>query len=740
MKKLFYLSSAENFGETMLLGNGRLGAAVYGGINEDVYNLNDDTLWTGYPRDYTKHGAKSFEKIKKLVLDGDILEAQDIAWKDVYGSWCQCYLPAGDLVVKGVYTENVDSYKRTLSLETAIHSVQFGAYRREAFVSYPDDMLCIRYDGAELPELEISLKSILRPKSYVKNGTLYLEGEAPGEAYPHHYDPNDPYKYHGDRNNFYKYEERFIYSDDPKEKGMRYAVGVRVKTDGVVSESEKALCVSKASWLEIYVSAKTSFAGYNKHPYLEGIDYVGALNKILDNVSATDYETIRSRHIDDYKSLYGRLELDIEGGRDDLPTDQRFAMHTEESPDLSLYALVYQYGRYLTIASSRKGTQATNLQGIWNNIPCAPWSCSYTTNINLQMNYWGTCGANLSECCEPLHQLIYDISKTGRATARDLFGAQGFCANHNIDIWRMTHPAGDWRPDGAGFAYFPVAGAWLSRHLYEYYLDTKDIAFLNGEAFDAIIESARFCDSMLIEYEQKLIFCPAASPENRYKKKSRPGQVFGLSKYGAMFQSITKDIFEICIKCCEITGREAQYAEYLEKRLEKLLWLEISDDGRIVEYDNDPDNEEREIHHRHISHLYAFYPAKNANDPKLLEACRRSLEVRGSVSAAWTGAWKACLWAVLGDSSKALMCLDTSAKILTKNMLFPDVYQIDCIFGIMAAVNEILVQEKDGRITLLPALPKQWKNGKIRGLRINGKTVNIEWKDGQVVNSSISNG
>lgn len=727
MNKLFYNQSAEDFFSALLLGNGRLGATVYGGVEEDIYALNDDTLWSGYPRNHEKGDAESFEQVKELVLEGKITEAEKLMLAKVNGTWCQCYLPAGNLVIKGAYGQPVD-YRRELLLDTAVHTVSFDGYFREAFTSYPDDVLCIRYSGKALPALEITFNGVLRPRVYTENEQLFLEGEAPGDGMPR-----------------YMKECKHVYRDDPQEKGMRYGIGARIKTDGAAAYLADCIRVEGASWLEVYVTAKTGFAGYQRHPYLEGIDYKSEIQRILGEATKRSYTELKERHITDHSALFSRVQLEIEGGREDLPTDERLLAHAE-TPDPSLYALIYQFGRYLTIASSRKGSQATNLQGIWNILPTPPWSCNYTTNINTEMNYWGTLGANLAECCLPLNEFIYELSEAGQKTARRIFGAEGFCVNHNTDLWRMTHPVGEWNPNsGVCFGYFPLAGAWLTRHLYEYYLDTKDAAFLNGPAFDAIMGSARFCDSMLREVDGALRFCPATSPENKYIAE---GDTVALAKYSAMYQSIVRDAFEICIAACDITGREVEFARHLEKRLENVAWLEIGSDGRILEWDGEV--EEKYPTHRHISHLYSFYPAKKITDPALLDALRCTLEFRGDEGTGWSCVWKICLWALLGEGDRALQLFDMLMRVCTatkegnvgggvyKNLLCAcPPFQIDGNFGIIAAVHEMLVQSRGEELILLPALPKLWKNGRVSGLRVNGKTLDMEWKDGKVIQSSI---
>lgn len=721
MNKLFYLKSAEDFLEALLLGNGRIGVTAYGGVNKDVYALNDDTLWSGYPRPETRVLTDDFKKLQSLVLEGDFESAQNLWTKKISGRWSQCYLPAGNLVIRGEYPKT-DDYKRELTLNNALHTVRFGEYKREAFVSAPDDLFCISYSGGRLPDLEITLDGILKPHVYCENSTLFMEGEAPGDGIP---------AYIKDRG------EHHIYSDDPAKKGMRYAVGVRVKTDGDVMYLKDCITVKNAHELFVCTTIKTSFAGIDRHPYLDGIDYKSETVRILDRALDFTYSELKNRHIDDFSALFNRVIFEIDGGREDLPTDKRLMLH-QNTPDQSLYALIYQFGRYLAISSSRAGTQATNLQGIWNILPTPPWSCNYTVNINTQMNYWGMLGANLAECCEPLNSLIIRLSESGKAVAKNIFGADGFCVNHNVDIWGHASPVGEWNPKSTRWSYFPLAGAWLARHLYEYYIDTKDVEFINGKAFDAIMGSARFCDSMLKDVDGKLIFTPANSPENVYIKD---GVHIDFSKYSAMYQSVVRDIFEICIEICNETDREKEYARYLEKRLQIIPWLEMTYDGRIAEWDGD--KEESDIHHRHISHLYSFYPAKKVTDPTLIKAAKNSLDKRGDRSTGWSCAWKLCLWASFGDNERALKLCDELMNFVTDrgmNMhdgggLYPNLlcahppFQIDGNFGYVAGVTEML----KGFYEQKASVPKLWKDGRVKGIRINGKTVDFEWKDGKII-------
>jgi alpha-L-fucosidase 2 len=381
------------------------------------------------------------------------------------------------------------------------------------------------------------------------------------------------------------------------------------------------------------------------------------------------------------------------------------------------------------------------------------------------MNYWGACCANLAECCQPLHELIYKLADTGRRTARELYGADGFCAHHNTDIWGLTYPVGGWATETTQFSYFPLAGAWLTSHLYEYYLETKDKDFLAGKAFDAIVGSARFCDSMLSEQDGELIFCPASSPENGYLKN---GKKYAIDKSSAMFQTLVREAFEICISACRILGREEKLAAHLEERLSKLRGLRIGSDGRLLEWDcerieNDP-------HHRHLSHLYCLHPMRAVTDERLLSACKASLDFRGDEGTAWGCIWKACFHATLGDGERAIRLIDAMMAYVDARENFADVksagdgddtsdwgevwsnkssgtlpnlmctcppFQMDGNYGFVAAVNSMLVGEKGGETVLLPAIPALWKSGEVKGLRVGGRTVSVKWENGRIVSSDI---
>lgn len=733
MEKLFYLQPAKEFGEALPLGNGHIGAMLYGGVTEDVYSLNDDTLWSGYPRDRINPMASSYiDEVKKLVFEDKLMQAQNLAEQHMYGSWGQSYLPAGRLTVSTGHGEFSD-YKRTLSLDEAVHTVEYSTrelfYKREAFISFPDDVMCIRYssDSADL-SLQIGLDSKLKFDTFCENDMLFLEGEAPGDGVP----------------SYIKSKEKARYSDIPALRAMTYTIAAEVRVQGgkTVCRDNK-IFVSNARAVEIYVTVRTSFSGYNRHPYLEGINHREKCLDVMKNIRGMSFDEIKRRHTDDYGKLYNRLELNLGDGFDNVPSDRRLNGFSQNKNDLSLYKLMYQYGRYLLISCSRPGTQPANLQGIWNEELAAAWSCNYTTNINVQMNYWGALGANLAECCQPLHQMIYELKESGTQTAREHYSASGFCAHHNVDLWRISTPMGAWGRNTTKYAYFPLAGAWLTRHLFEYYSYTLDKEFLGGSAYDAIKASAQFCDDMLVEDESgKLIFSPATSSENMFVHN---GENCSLSKSSAMFQSIVRDAFEIFIKCSEILERDTEYADYISKRLERTAWLEIGSKGQILEWDRE--YEEADPHHRHLSFLYALYPAKMIHTKQLAQACRRSLELRGDAGTGWSYAWKICMWAMLGDGNRALSLLNRLMTPVCETQInysggggtYPNLLnahpplQIDGSLGLVAGINEMLARCENDRLVLLPALPDMWSTGSVRGLKVSGGyTVDMTWRDGNL--------
>ena len=706
---LWYEKSAERWEESLPIGNGSLGAMILGGAEEEILGLNEESVWSGYYKD--KNNAKAadcLEEVRSLVFSGKNKEAERLIQNNMLGEYNESYLPLGNLKLKFAYGSGkegkAEGYRRQLDLENAVAQVSYTCnevhYQREYFASYPAKAIFVLLT-ADKPVMDftISFISQLCLAVSAEDGALQVTGRC-----PEHVDPS-----------YLPEREGSVVQGT---KGMQVNAEFRVVScDGQVREEGEMLHVSGASRCLLMISAM-------RQPVLP------------DNM---DYEALKAAHIQDYRSIYDKVELYL-GEQKDLPTEERLELLKKGEEDNGLYGLFFQYGRYLLIASSREGSLPANLQGIWSWELRAPWSSNWTININTQMNYWHALSCNLEECLEPYIRFVERVSEEGKKTAAVNYHCRGSVAHHNVDYWGNTSPVGVPQGEKAGedgcvnWAFWPMGGAWLTQEIFRAYEYRGDEEYLKNTAAPIIREAALFLNDWLVEYQGEWVTCPSTSPENQFRLPD--GQITGLTYASAMDMAIVKEVFTHYCRICEILGtQDALYKEICEK-MPRLAPFRTGSFGQLLEWHEE--YEEPEPGHRHASHLYGLFPAEVfAGDAKLTEACRVSLMHRlenGGGHTGWSCAWIINLFAVLKDGEKAYEYLRT---LLTRST-YPNLwdahppFQIDGNFGGTAGIANMLVQDRGGSVTLLPALPAQFKEGYVKGLCIKGrKCVDISWKDGK---------
>ncbi len=733
--KLWYEQPAKSWVEALPIGNGRLGAMVYGKTDTELISLNEDTLWSGYPRDLNpKNKNEQVLKAMELAKAKKYHEAQELIEEDLTSGWGQSYLPLGDMVLNFRHCGPVSDFKRSLDLSNAVASVEYFAdgakYKREIFTSAPDNIMVIRISSDKPQRVNFTLGFDCQLKSAVSyyDDCLVLKGEAPSYVEPSY--SND-------------LEEPIIYSDKDEERGMLFAAMAKVTLfGGKTTCRDSVVTVENADSAIILFNAQTSFAGYDLHPYQNGKEYEKFCIQRIINASSKSYEELLSSHISDYKSYFDRVQLDIGDIEEDLlPTDKRLYRFKEEQKDPSLYTLLFQYGRYLLISSSREGTQPANLQGIWNNQVRPPWSSNYTININAQMNYWPVFSCGLGELQQPLVNLIRELSANGTVTAKEIYKARGFTSHHNTDLWRFSSPVGNHLKGSASYAFWNVSFGWLCRHLFDQYEYTLDKDFLKNEAYPLIKGAAEFFLDILIEDEDGyLVICPSTSPENTFIYE---GKNCNIAATSTMSMTIVKELFKNCIKSCEILGCDVSFSDELREKLERIYPYKTGSKGQLLEWNEE--YQEEDPNHRHISHLYGMYPANEItveDTPELAEACKKSLNLRGHEGTGWSLGWKINQWARLFEGDKALQILNRQLRVVEDtgfdystgggtylNMFgaHPP-FQIDGNFGATSGIAEMLMQSRDNKIFILPALPSAWERGCVKGLCAKKRIkVDIYW-------------
>ena len=719
---LRYEKPASKWLEALPIGNGSLGGMVHGGIGEEIISLNEESFWAGYPQNLNRREAYPYlAQVRDFAKAGKYKEAQDIIESHMLSEFNQPYQPLGALKIQFHNQKTAEWYERNLRLGCGVAETRYETdgtqYKREYFCSYPDQVMAVRLYAGKSAKIscEVSLESVCRNICRADDRTLLMDVTAPAKVAI-----KDVYQFPQD--------SEVIYDDSKPVIRGQVVLRVSVKS-GTIDTAEKSVLIKDADECVFLLAATTTY----KEKEMESTNL-----QRLQEAEEAGYDKLKERHIADVQRIMSRVMLELEPAGENKETEI-----SSEIPRKSaqMTELLFDYGRYLLVSSSRKGTLPANLQGIWNAKSIPPWWSNWTMNINLEMNYWMACRGNMAECMEPLLEFIRKLSEKGRETAKLHYGCRGWVSHHMTDIWMNTSPVGyDGEPmeGSAAWAMWPMSGVWLCLQLWEYYEYTGNREYLEKTAYPVIMGCLEFLTDWLFYREGAYHTVPSTSPENMYLSEGRECAVCTSS---AMDMELVREFLESALKAMQIAGADSEQRQKVEKYLEQLAPVKLGKDGEIMEWGMQVP--ETEPGHRHFSHLFSLYPGHQFMKPQnsvLKNAAEISLKRRmenGGGATGWSRVWAICLWARLGRGDKALDSIEKFQQDGVFTNLFgyhpPDYFQIDCNLGFPAAIMEMLLQEENGVLYPLPALPKKWTSGNISGLVCRGGyTIDLKWKKNRI--------